>query len=68
MTIKEREIIDWEFEELLRNIVLAYLKLGKFESFETSVNTYLKINEISIKQIYDIKITKRKWGVAENET
>ena len=59
MTNKEREIIDWEFEELLRNIVSAYLKLGKFESFETSVNTYRKIKELYITEIYDIKITKR---------
>lgn len=51
MTKKEREIIDWEFEEMLRNIVSAFLKLGKFESFETSLDTH--------EEIYDIKITRR---------
>lgn len=54
MTNKEKGIIDWEFEKLLRNIVSAYLKLNKFDSFETSIDTHQKI-----KEIYDIKITRR---------
>ena len=54
MTNKERYIIDWEFEELLRNIVSADLKLRKFESFETYIDTHQEI-----KEIYDIKIIRR---------
>ena len=54
MTNKEREIIDWEFEEMLRNLVSAYLKLCRFDSFETSIDTHQQV-----KEIYDIKITKR---------
>lgn len=55
MTKAEREIIDWEFEELLRHIVSSYIKLtGGFDSFETSIDTHQEI-----KEIYDIKITRR---------
>ena len=55
MKKSEQEIIDWEFEELLRHMVSSYIKLTKgFESFETSVDTHQEL-----KEIYDIKITKR---------
>ncbi len=61
MKKSEQEIIDWEFEELLRHIVSSYIKLTKgFESFETSVDTHQEI-----KEIYDIKITRRMKGGAE---
>ena len=60
MTNKEKDILGWEFEELLRNIVSAYLKLDKFESFVTSIDTHQQT-----KEIYDIKITKRNMGGAE---
>ena len=59
MTNKEREILDWEFEEMLRNLVSTYLKLCKFDSFQTSLDTH--------KEIYDIKITKRKSGADMRE-
>lgn len=55
MTKSEKEIIDWEFEELLRHIVSSYIKLTRdFDSFETSIDTHQ-----GIKEIYDIKITRR---------
>lgn len=54
MNKKEIEIIDWEFEELLRNIVSAYLKLRKFESFKTCLDTHREV-----KEIYDIEIKRR---------
>lgn len=57
MNKKEVEIIDWEFEELLRNIVSAYLKLRKFDRFSTWLDTHGEV-----KEIYDITITKRKGG------
>ena len=57
MNKKEAEIIDWEFEELLRNIVSAYLKLRKFERFQTWLDTHEEV-----KEIYDITITKRNCG------
>lgn len=55
MTKSEEEIIDREFEELLRHIVSSYIKLtGDFDSFETFIDTHQEI-----KEIYDIKITRR---------
>lgn len=54
MNKKEIEIIDWEFEELLRNIVSAYLKLRKFKSFKTWLDTHEEV-----KEIYDIEIKRR---------
>lgn len=56
MTGKERNILDWEFEELLRHIVLSYLKLDNFKTinFTTSIDTHQKT-----KEIYDITITRR---------
>ena len=54
MNKKEVEIIDWEFEELLRNIVSAYLKLRKFKSFKTWLDTHEEV-----KEIYDIEIKRR---------
>ena len=56
MTNKERDILDWEFEELLRQIVLAYLKLDNFKTikFDTSIDTHRET-----KEIYDITITRR---------
>lgn len=54
MNKKEIEIIDWEFEKLLRNIVSAYLKLRKFESFKTWLDTHREV-----KEIYDIEIKRR---------
>ena len=54
MTNKEKDIIDCEFGELLRNIVSAYLKLRKVESFETWLDTHEEV-----KEIYDITITRR---------
>ena len=55
MTRSEKETIDWEFEELLRHIVSSYIKLtGDFDSFETSIDTHREL-----KEIYDIKITRR---------
>lgn len=55
MTKSEKEIIDWEFEELLRQIVSSYIKLTRdFDSFETSIDTHQEL-----KKIYDIKITRR---------
>ena len=45
MTNKERGILEWEFEELLRNIVSAYLKLDKFDDFVTSVDTHQETKE-----------------------
>lgn len=57
MNAKERDILDWEFEELLRHIVLAYLKLDNFKTikFETSIDTHRET-----KEIYDIVIKKRE--------
>lgn len=54
MNKKEAEIIDWEFEELLRNIVSAYLKLRKFKRFKTWLDTHGEV-----KEIYDIEIKRR---------
>lgn len=55
MTKSEEEIINWEFEELLRHIVSSYIKLtGDFDCFETFIDTHQEI-----KEIYDIKITRR---------
>lgn len=55
MTKSEEEIIDREFEELLRHIVSSYIKLaGDFDCFDTSIDTHQEI-----KEIYDIKITRR---------
>lgn len=55
MTKSEKEILDWEFEELLRNFIASYIKLtGGFDSFETYIDTHQEI-----KEIYDIKITRR---------
>lgn len=54
MTAKEREIIDWEFESLLRHIVASYIKLTGFDSFETYIDTHQEI-----KEIYDIKVARR---------
>lgn len=51
MTNKEKEILAWEFEEMLRNLVSGYLKLEKFNSFET----HLELNN----ERYDIHIFKR---------
>lgn len=55
MTKSEEKIVDWEFEELLRHIVSSYIKLtGGFDCFDTSIDTHQEI-----KEIYDIKITRR---------
>lgn len=54
MNKKEAQIIDWEFEELLRNIVSAYLKLRKFDSFKTGFDTHGEV-----KELYDIEIKRR---------
>lgn len=55
MTKSEKEIIDWEFEELLRHIVSSYIKLiGGFDCFDTSIDTHQEL-----KEIYDIKIIRR---------
>lgn len=58
MNKKEQEILDWEFEELLRQIVLGYLKMTGFNmlQFSTSLDTHRET-----KEIYDITITKRGW-------
>lgn len=58
MNAKEKEILDWEFEELLRQIVLGYLKMTGFNmlQFSTSLDTHRET-----KEIYDITITKRGW-------
>ena len=63
MNAKERDILDWEFEELLRQIVLGYLKMNGFNmlQFSTSLDTHRET-----KEIYDITITKRGW-CAESE-
>ena len=65
MTNKEKEILDWEFEEMLRNLVSAYLKLNKigFENFITSIDTH----EV-IKEVYDIRITKRGSKIERPQT
>lgn len=57
MNSKEKDILDWEFEELLRHIVLGYLKLDNFEmiEFSTSLDTHRET-----KEIYDIVIKKRE--------
>lgn len=56
MTNKERNVLDWEFEELLRHLVLSYLKLDNFKTikFATSIDTHQQT-----KEIYDITITRR---------
>ena len=56
MNKKEREMIDWQFEELLRGIVLGYLKITNFtmSEFKTSFDTHRET-----KEIYDIMIRKR---------
>ena len=55
MTKSEEEIIDWEFESLLRHIVASYVKLtGGFDSFDTCIDTHQER-----KEIYDIKIIRR---------
>ena len=58
MNAKEREIIDWEFEEGLRRIVYAYLSITDFKmlQFTTSLDTHRET-----KEVYDITITKRGW-------
>ena len=56
MTKKEKERLEWEFEELLRTIVSSYLKFDTFDYFETSIDTHQRV-----KEIYDIKITRRGW-------
>lgn len=58
MNAKERDIFDWEFEELLRQIVLGYLKMTGFKmlQFSTSLDTHRET-----KEIYDITITRRGW-------
>lgn len=63
MTKSEEEIIDREFEKLLRHFISSYIKLtGDFDCFVTSIDTHQEI-----KEIYDIKITRRdKKGGAEN--
>lgn len=61
-TNKEKEILMNEFENLICNLVSLYLKLDKFESYEISFDTHQKI-----KEIYDIKITKRRYEEADNE-
>ena len=57
MNSKEKDILDWEFEELLRQIVLGYLKLNNFKTIEfvTSLDTHRET-----KEIYDIVIKKRE--------
>lgn len=56
MTAKEREMLDWEFEEGLRRLVYAYLSITGFNmlQFSTSLDTHRET-----KEIYDITITKR---------
>ena len=55
MTESEEKIVGWEFEELLRHMVSSYIKLtGGFDCFVTSIDTHQEI-----KEIYDIKITRR---------
>jgi hypothetical protein len=54
VTYKEKCILEQEFIKSLQNLVSAYLKLNKFESFETCLDTHEPI-----KEIYDIKITRR---------
>lgn len=58
MNKKEQDILDWEFEELLRQIVLGYLKMTGFNmlQFTTSLDTHRET-----KEIYDITITKKEW-------
>lgn len=57
MNSKEKDILDWEFEELLRQFVLGYLKLNNFQiiEFSTSLDTHRET-----KEIYDIVIKKRE--------
>ena len=64
MNAKERDILDWEFEELLRQIVLGYLKMTGFKmlQFSTSLDTHRET-----KEIYDITITRRGWLEEDNE-
>ena len=65
MNKKEQDILDWEFEELLRQIVLCYLKMTGFNMLQFS--TYLDTHR-ETKEIYDITITKRGWvGEDTNE-
>lgn len=65
MNKKEQDILDWEFEELLRQIVLGYLKMTGFNMLQFS--TYLDTHR-ETKEIYDITITKRGWvGEDTNE-
>lgn len=55
MTKKECEIVDWEFESLLRHIIASYVKLtGGFDCFDTYIDTHQEC-----KEIYDIKIIRR---------
>ena len=59
MNKKEQDILDWEFEELLRQIVLGYLKMTGFNMLQFS--TWLDTHR-ETKEIYDITITKRGWS------
>ena len=64
MTSKEKEILEWEFEEMLRNLVSAYLKLNKngIGDFITSIDTHEEI-----KVVYDIRITKRGFNIGKTQ-
>jgi len=52
MTSKEKAILAWNFEELLRNLISGYIELDKFNIFET----HIVVND----NRYNIKIEKEK--------